>query len=330
MTSKLRDGPRAVKILDSMQGELHFALGVGDDARAARKLVREPVRSFGEQPSVAPDAIDRQLDKLDRKSAAFYDVIGKIADEIAPGKQESLRAVLWRETARRLGIPDELPDALPAPAGRARRSGAAMVLRPLLISGTFRGDLQRADLPPDEISESDRAAAIQRIAARFPRLEAVYRARWPAVRDALQREAGDWPAQNERLRRSVESAIALVASEVQRLPALDAPRELRRRLNALVTEDLAGGWRYRHREDDLDPVSQRAEAPPEAGVMEQRLELEQLIARAALSPGEAAVVASFLDDEAIEDYARRRGIAPPTARVQKARALGKLRRAAGL
>lgn len=125
--------------------------------------------------------------------------------------------------------------------------GMSASLRLLFGSGSFLGDYCRAVDLDGTVSNADREAALNRLAERFPRAP-VHEGRLPAVQAALLDEAEQqrrtFP---EVLHDVVAAALLLVLKSVpiSRDPITGATL-LRRKLNAVITEDLLGPAWWRH------------------------------------------------------------------------------------
>jgi hypothetical protein len=107
----------------------------------------------------------------------------------------------------------------------------------------------------------------------------------------------------------------------------EAHRILWQRLNLDLPEALCGGPEWRK----VPPATYRGPARPNAlAQVEARIDVELLLARANLSPQEAAIVASYLAGSEPKEISEEQNNAVKTIYVHLHNARRKLRRAAGL
>ena len=288
---------------------MEFVWSAAPDATKARRLVREPERP-SHAPSSPADNLDRDLDALERDLVAGNEVVTEAAAALGVNVQDYARGLL-NEAAQRVGLDPPTAEEVERLTEKPT-SGLVRSLRPMVRSGSFIGDLHRVADPERNVPEADRAAAILRLAQRFPR--PVHSTRWPAVEQELRRLSDSREERQRILRERVASAVAEVAPLVYVLPmpAREQAKWFRSCVNDVVTEDLLGShWREPQREEFQPPAFfdepspevldslTAAEAPassldewitalkPKATPREREL-LELLEANPAMPPAEAA------------------------------------------
>lgn len=198
--------------------------------------------------------------------------------------------------------------------------------------------LRRSPVPSDRRwpSDDDRVAAADRILKKIGHV--IYPIRWNWVKEALDDRAERHGTEADAELRHAHLAALYEAIEFVGEYALsqeqDVRRELRARLNDLVTIDTIGpGWRHSTEGVDI-PLEETLsdERPSQAAEAEARLRLERLVDAAGLSPREREVfeIVAALGGEhgAIATAAERPGIAESTARGLRFRARKKLLAAA--
>jgi DNA-binding CsgD family transcriptional regulator len=185
------------------------------------------------------------------------------------------------------------------------------------------------------VSDEKRIAAAERVAEFLGHV--IHKSRWRSVKACLDKLAhGHGQTVDAELRRLIVARLFEIVDLAGKYSLTDEEgvrRELRKRLNRLVTADVLGtDWRRLAVTEQITDTHGPSTPPPEAQI-EARLTIEQRMAAAGLTRREAEVVAHVAlyerEHGALEAAARALGMAPATARVHWHNANKKLHRAAG-
>ncbi len=244
---------------EPLREALEFALALTPEAWKARRLVREGVAAV----AARPDVLDRQLDELDRTQREMRRILADIRQDLGlPSVSPVVRdPTLLADLDRRIAESGLAARVRELEAQARGHSGLVSVLRPLVASGSFIGDLARVTDPRLVVPADDWEAALERLACRIPC--PIHRLRWPPVLAALHRYARKAPARRRLLHDTVKCAVRLAAWPVYVAPLSlwDKVRALRIAVSNLVTDTLCEA---QPQEDpaDAQPQQDPADAQP--------------------------------------------------------------------